>query len=51
MKYLRTTLYLNCVSGVSGDMMLGVLLDLLGKDDLRPFLEGLALEGYGVEVS
>jgi hypothetical protein len=32
-------------------MMLGVLLDLLGKDDLRPFLEGLALEGYGVEVS
>ncbi len=51
MTYLKNILYLNCVSGISGDMMLGVLLDLLDKDDLRPFLEGLALEDYGVSVS
>ena len=48
---MKKILYLNCFSGISVDMMLGLLLDLLGKVDINPFLEGLALEGYVVEAS
>ncbi|MCF7935665.1 MAG: LarC family nickel insertion protein [Synergistales bacterium] len=47
---MNTVLYLNCFSGISGDMVLGALLDILGERELQPFLEGLALEGYGVTV-
>jgi hypothetical protein len=48
---MKKTLYLNCFSGISGDMTLGVLLDLLGRDDLETFLQGLALDNYEVGVS
>lgn len=48
---MKKILYLNCFSGISGDMMLGLLLDLLGKDEINPFLKGLALEDYVVEVT
>ena len=48
---MKKVLFLNCFSGISGDMMLGLLLDLLGKDDIQPFLKGLALESYRVDVS
>ncbi len=48
---MKKTLYLNCFSGISGDMMLGVLLDLLGQEDLQLFLEGLALKNYEVSVT
>lgn len=48
---MKKTLYLNCYSGISGDMTLGVLLDLLGRQELEPFLEGLALKNYEVSVT
>lgn len=44
--------YLDCFSGISGDMMLGALLDLgLDEDRLREGLSALPLSGYRVEVS
>jgi len=43
---------LDCFSGISGDMMLGALLDLgLSEDALREELARLPLEGYTLEVS
>lgn len=46
------TLYLECNSGISGDMSVAMLLDL-GADEqvLRRALESLPLEGYEVKVS
>ncbi|MDO4806992.1 MAG: nickel pincer cofactor biosynthesis protein LarC [Coriobacteriales bacterium] len=45
-------LQLQCDRGISGDMLVGALLDL-GADEkgLRKALQGLQLEGYHVEVS
>src|SRR5262249_46630493 len=43
--------YLDCFSGISGDMLLGALLDAgLALDDLRAGLASLPLTGYAVEV-
>ncbi len=39
--------YLDCFSGVSGDMLLGTMLDAgLGLDELRADLSGLPLNGF-----
>ncbi len=46
------TAYLDCFSGISGDMFLGALLDAgLPLDDLEQTLEGLHLEGWWMAAS
>jgi uncharacterized protein (TIGR00299 family) protein len=45
------TAYLDCFSGLSGDMFLGALLDAgLPQKDLYHALEGLPLKGFHLEV-
>ena len=48
----QNTLYLECFSGISGDMTVAALLDL-GADEekLLAALRGLPLEGYRIEIS
>ena len=44
--------FLDCFSGISGDMMLGALLDLgFSESALREGLAGLPLSGYRIRVS
>ena len=46
------TAYLDCFSGISGDMFLGALVDAgLPLDRLRERLKSLALHGYRIEAS
>ena len=49
---MNKTLYLECGSGISGDMTVAALLDL-GADEtvLRNALESLNLEGYQIAVT
>ncbi len=48
---MKQKLYLECNAGISGDMMVGALLDLgADEDKLRQTLESLKLEGYSAEV-
>ena len=48
---VATTLYLDCFSGASGDMILGGLLDLgLPLDDLRAALGSLAVDLGGISA-
>ena len=48
---MTRTLYLQCDSGVSGDMMVGALLDLgASESGLRDALSSLGLEGYEVRI-
>lgn len=48
---MEQSLYLECYSGISGDMTVAALLDL-GADEqvLRKTLESLPLEGYRIEI-
>ncbi len=44
--------YLDCPSGVSGDMLLGALLDAgVSLEELRAVLRGLPLDGYTLEAA
>ena len=44
--------YLDCFSGISGDMFLGALLDTgLPFEDLQEHLRSLPLDGYRIEMS
>ena len=46
-----TTLFLDCIGGLAGDMMLGLLLDLgLSLDDLRHDLESLPVGEYDLNA-
>lgn len=46
------TLYLDCFSGIAGDMFLGALLDMgLDEEAFRSQLERLGLSGYELTVS
>ena len=49
---MRKTLYLECYSGISGDMMVGALLDL-GADPeiLKEQLKSLPVEGFEVQIN
>ncbi|MDI9390599.1 MAG: LarC family nickel insertion protein [Synergistota bacterium] len=48
---MERILYLNCLSGVSGDMFLGAMIDLLGDDGvLDAALKGLRLGNYEIAV-
>ena len=43
--------YFDCFAGISGDMILGALLDIgLPRKDLVAMLGKLPLKGYGLEA-
>ena len=49
---MTRTLYLQCDSGVSGDMLVGALLDLgASESGLRDALSSMGLEGYNVRIT
>ena len=49
---MNKTLYLECCSGISGDMFVGALLDL-GADEkgLKEMLESLPVDGFEVKIT
>ena len=45
-------LYLDCQSGISGDMLVGALLDLGASEKiLKDTLASLPLEGFEIEIN
>lgn len=49
---MEQTLYLECYSGISGDMTVAALLDLGADEDvLRQVLDSLPLQGFRIEIS
>lgn len=51
MQVSKKTLYLECYSGISGDMAVGAFLDLgVEKEYLQKVLEELPLTGYEIEI-
>lgn len=49
---MEKTLYLECYSGISGDMVTAALLDLGAEENvLRKVLDSLPLQGYHVEIN
>lgn len=48
---MKKTLYIECTSGISGDMVLGAYLDLgISPDFLKAELDKLGVSGYRIEV-
>ena len=48
---MKKTLYIECTSGISGDMVLGAYLDLgISPDFLKAELDKLGVPGYRIEV-
>lgn len=48
----ENTLYMECYSGISGDMTVGMLLDLgASRERLEEQLKSLPIEGYKVQIS
>ena len=46
------TLYFDCSSGISGNMTLGALLEIVGDDNyLLNELKKLNIDGYRIEIS
>ena len=46
------TLYFDCSSGISGNMVLGALVDLIGEEEyLKQELAKLSAGGYAIEIS
>jgi len=52
---MQNILYIDCFSGISGDMMVGALLDLelkkMGIDFLKSELKKLKLHGYSIDAA
>lgn len=45
------TLYFDCFSGISGDMVLGALIDCgVGSEELKKELDKLNIDGYSIEI-
>ncbi|MGL6292375.1 nickel insertion protein, partial [Eubacterium aggregans] len=48
---MKKTIYIECTSGISGDMVLGAYLDLgISPDFLKAELDKLGVSGYRIEV-